>query len=202
MAVGEFVATLPWYGRTAPLLAAWPIDVPADWLERVNRADDEQELESLRRSVQRGRPFGQPEWQKEIAKRLGLESAYRPTGRPRKVGRDQNVAPVCQYRTCPAFPVQNAPGMRPLGRRGRPVCQYRTCPAFLPLDQTPRAARPSSLSKPDLSRFPPPQRRLPDETPRAARPSSLSKPDLSRFPSLVPRAAREKWAAIKTAAPG
>ena len=37
--------------------------------------------------------FGQPEWQKEIAKRLGLESAYRPTGRPRKVGRNQNASP-------------------------------------------------------------------------------------------------------------
>ena len=34
--------------------------------------------------MQRGRPFGQPEWQKEIAKRLGLESAYRPTGPPAK----------------------------------------------------------------------------------------------------------------------
>jgi putative transposase len=76
------------------LLAAWPIDVPRDWLERVNRADDERELESLRRSVQRGRPFGNPDWQKEIAKRLGLESAYRPTGRPRKSGRDRDDGPV------------------------------------------------------------------------------------------------------------
>ena len=38
-------------------------------------------------------PRPQPEWQKEIAKRLGLESAYRPTGRPRKVGRNQNASP-------------------------------------------------------------------------------------------------------------
>ena len=61
--------------------------------ERVNQTDDAQELEALRRSMQRGRPFGQPEWQKEIARRLGLESAYRPTGRPRKVGRNQNTSP-------------------------------------------------------------------------------------------------------------
>jgi len=67
--------------------------MPANWLERVNQTDDAQELEALRRSVQRGRPFGQPEWQKEIAKRLGLESAYRPTGRPRRVGRNQNASP-------------------------------------------------------------------------------------------------------------
>ena len=78
-------------GEERSLLAAWPIDMPANWLERVNQTDDAQELEALRRSVQRGRPFGQPEWQKEIAQRLGLESAYRPTGRPRKVGRNQNM---------------------------------------------------------------------------------------------------------------
>ena len=75
------------------LLAAWPIDVPANWLERVNPSDDEQELESLRRSMQRGRPFGPAEWQKEIAKRLGLQSAFRPTGRPPKAGRNRNAAP-------------------------------------------------------------------------------------------------------------
>jgi putative transposase len=74
------------------LLAAWPIDRPANWLARVNQADSEQELESLRQSVQRGRPFGQPKWQKRIAKRLGLESSYRPTGRPRKVGQRNVVA--------------------------------------------------------------------------------------------------------------
>ena len=80
-------------GAERSLLAAWPIDMPANWLERVNQTDDAQELEALRRSVQRGRPFGQPEWQQEIAKRLGLESAYRPTGRPRRVGRNQNASP-------------------------------------------------------------------------------------------------------------
>jgi putative transposase len=71
------------------LLAAWPIERPLDWVERVNRTDNEAQLESLRQSVQRGRPFGQPEWQKQIAKRLGLESAYRPGRRPRKVGGSQ-----------------------------------------------------------------------------------------------------------------
>jgi hypothetical protein len=35
-----------------------------------------------RRSVCRGRPYGEPEWQRRIAKRLGLESAYRSAGRP------------------------------------------------------------------------------------------------------------------------
>ena len=65
------------------LLANWPVELPADWIERVNRTDNEKELEALRRSVQRGRPYGAPEWQRHIAKRLGLESAYRSPGRPR-----------------------------------------------------------------------------------------------------------------------
>ena len=79
-------------GEQRSLLTAWPVEVPVDWLDRVNRAEDEQELESLRRSVQRGRPFGQPQWQKEVAKRLGLDSAYRPTGRPRKAGGERTTA--------------------------------------------------------------------------------------------------------------
>jgi putative transposase len=66
------------------LLSPWPVEAPTNWVGRVNQNEDERELDSLRRSVQRGRPFGTPEWQMEIAKRLGLESKYRPTGRPRK----------------------------------------------------------------------------------------------------------------------
>jgi putative transposase len=63
-------------------LARWPLALPGDWVERVNRAESEKELEALRRSVQRGRPYGATEWQRRVAKRLGLESAYRPRGRP------------------------------------------------------------------------------------------------------------------------
>jgi putative transposase len=72
------------------LLSPWPIEAPTNWVGRVNQNEDERELDSLRRSVQRGRPFGKPEWQMEIAKRLGLESAYRPTGRPRKAKRQDD----------------------------------------------------------------------------------------------------------------
>jgi hypothetical protein len=44
----------------------------------VNQADDGRELEALRRCVQRGRPYGGPEWQKEIAKRLEALWVTRP----------------------------------------------------------------------------------------------------------------------------
>ena len=42
------------------------------------------ELESLRRSVQRGQPFGSESWCERIIKRLGLESTIRAPGRPKK----------------------------------------------------------------------------------------------------------------------
>jgi putative transposase len=38
----------------------------------------------LRCCVNRGRPFGDPNWVTDTAKRLGLESTIRPRGRPKK----------------------------------------------------------------------------------------------------------------------
>ncbi|MBN2023114.1 MAG: transposase [Pirellulales bacterium] len=74
------------------ILATCPVELPGDWIERVNRADNKKELEALRRSVHRGRPYGTSDWQQRIAKRLGLESAYRAVGRPR-IGRHAKSAP-------------------------------------------------------------------------------------------------------------
>jgi putative transposase len=67
-----------------PTLCPWPIERPSDWLARVNRALSKKELEAVRLSVARGRPFGAEAWQERVAKRLGLESTFRTRGRPRK----------------------------------------------------------------------------------------------------------------------
>ena len=61
----------------------WPVDVPSDWAAWVQRAETAAELEALRLSVTRGRPYGEPRWQKRTANRLGLESTLRPRGRQR-----------------------------------------------------------------------------------------------------------------------
>jgi putative transposase len=71
-----------------PALCPWPIARPADWKARVNRALASKELEAVRVSVARGRPFGDEDWQQQTAKRLGLESTFRHRGRPKKTGRD------------------------------------------------------------------------------------------------------------------
>ena len=62
----------------------WPLAVPDGWLPYVNRAESESELAALRRSVSRGAPYGDEVWQESTAKGLGLESALRSAGRPRK----------------------------------------------------------------------------------------------------------------------
>jgi putative transposase len=68
-------------------LADWPVARPTDWVERVNRPQDEAELEALRLSSARGRPYGDPDWTTRTARRLDLQSTLRPVGRPKKLER-------------------------------------------------------------------------------------------------------------------
>lgn len=63
-------------------LSDWPMERPKDWTTRVNRPHTASELEALRISVQRGRPFGDKSWVGRMAKRFGMESTLRPRGRP------------------------------------------------------------------------------------------------------------------------
>ena len=65
-------------------LQPWPVAVATDWLSWVNEAQSETELEALRRSVARGRPYGGDAWVQAVVKRLGLQSTVRNRGRPRK----------------------------------------------------------------------------------------------------------------------
>jgi putative transposase len=67
-----------------PALSPWPIERPRDWTARVNRPFGPAEEEAVQRSLRRGQPFGMDTWRAEVAARLGLESTFRPRGRPRK----------------------------------------------------------------------------------------------------------------------
>src|SRR5205823_13146469 len=60
------------------LLAAWPLSRKPSWLDHVNAAQTEAELAAVRRSVQRGSPFGDEPWSEAAVRRLGLESTLRP----------------------------------------------------------------------------------------------------------------------------
>ena len=66
------------------LLSSCPIDLPDDWLARVNQPLTKLELQAVRHSVTRGTPFGAEPWRKRMAGRLGLNQTLRPRGRPKK----------------------------------------------------------------------------------------------------------------------
>jgi len=78
------VAGLP--GAVRHALSPWPIDRPADWLEIVNEIPAKQELEELRISLKRERPFGSTNWVAATAARLGLTSTLRARGGQRREG--------------------------------------------------------------------------------------------------------------------
>ena len=80
----------PWTGLHARLrgpepvrrmLSDWPIDVPRDWLSRVNRPQTAAEEEAIRRSIARGNPLGDEAWVRRTAARYDLASTLRPRGR-------------------------------------------------------------------------------------------------------------------------
>lgn len=66
------------------LLAAWPLARKAHWVDYVNAPQTEAELQAVRRSIQRGSPFGDGPWSEQAVRQLGLQSTLRPRGRPLK----------------------------------------------------------------------------------------------------------------------
>ncbi|MCY2951877.1 MAG: transposase [Planctomycetota bacterium] len=71
------------------LLDDWPVERPRRWQRLVNRPQSQQELEAVRLSVRRGRPYGDDNWTRKTAARLDLASTLRPVGRPKKPKRGE-----------------------------------------------------------------------------------------------------------------
>src|SRR5689334_21382698 len=110
----------------------WPVEAPADWATRVDRPETPAELEAVRESLKRGRPLGDPRWQRRTAAKLGLESTLRKRGRPR------------------VRPAKNAPikDSRPL-RSARPplICARSPCPVSLSAPSPSPRKRPSPVRR-------------------------------------------------------
>ena len=64
------------------LLSEGPQPKKNGWTNYVNGIETEAELAALRKSLNRGTPYGDAKWQNVTAKSLGLESSMRPRGRP------------------------------------------------------------------------------------------------------------------------
>jgi putative transposase len=72
-------------GAESPIaLASPPLALPGWWTEYVNQPQTAAELEAIRTSVNRQRPFGDPEWVKERARLAGLSQTLFSVGRPRR----------------------------------------------------------------------------------------------------------------------
>ena len=74
------------FGETTAqvVLHDWPVTRPANWVELVNMAQTEAELEAVRRAVVRNSPFGSEAWSRKTAAALGLEATLQARGRPGK----------------------------------------------------------------------------------------------------------------------
>ena len=70
----------------------WPVRLPPDWPDRVNRVETAAELAALHRSVNRGQPYGDADWQGRTARRLGLQSSLRDPWRPKATKRPAATA--------------------------------------------------------------------------------------------------------------
>jgi putative transposase len=65
------------------LLDPLPTDLPKDYLSSVNEILTKDNLETVRYSVNKGKPFGSESWVARTVKRFKLESTLLGSGRPR-----------------------------------------------------------------------------------------------------------------------
>jgi putative transposase len=54
------------------------------WAATVHLPQEEESLAAIRRSAERGLPYGSEAWVKRLSKQLGIDLAIRPRGRPKK----------------------------------------------------------------------------------------------------------------------
>jgi putative transposase len=71
---------------SAPIqLQTPPVVLPEKWIDYVNEPQTNTELEAIRTSVNRQRPFGTPAWVERKVLELGLVQSVRSVGRPARM---------------------------------------------------------------------------------------------------------------------
>jgi putative transposase len=75
------------------MLSPWPVDLPRNWLDHVNQPLTGNELDRIRLSLHRSRPFGDDTWTLSTATRLHLDHTLRPPGRPKNNPQRKKTSP-------------------------------------------------------------------------------------------------------------
>ena len=70
--------------RDKELLDVWPTNPPKDYSDWLNEIEDDELLEKLRLSVNRGQPFGSQQWSDKMIQEFALQSTVQSRGRPKK----------------------------------------------------------------------------------------------------------------------
>jgi putative transposase len=75
------------YGRNCHSwpFVEWPVLRPESWVAIVNGDEQMEVLREIRTAVRRSAPYGDAAWSSETAKSLGIESALKPLGRPKRL---------------------------------------------------------------------------------------------------------------------
>lgn len=66
------------------LLSRWPIEMPSNYIKLINEPQTNTEIESLRYSVNKGKPHGSENWTNKMIDKFKLNSTLRNPGRPKK----------------------------------------------------------------------------------------------------------------------
>ncbi len=66
------------------LLGAWPVLAMRKYLSWVNEPQPQEEVDTIRYALKRGRPYGEEVWIRKTANTLNLEATLNPRGRPKK----------------------------------------------------------------------------------------------------------------------
>ncbi len=65
------------------ILDSWLMPVPKNYLDYVNRPESDNQLESIRESIAKNRPFGESDWVSGMVNKFGLGMVMRHMGRPK-----------------------------------------------------------------------------------------------------------------------
>ena len=80
--------------RRTELVDAWLVKDQDGWLNELEQPLPARQLDSVRECVNRQRPFGKTDWQREIARVFGLKSTLRARGRPQNEKKSSLSEPV------------------------------------------------------------------------------------------------------------